>query len=453
MYAVLDIEATGGKKGEEDIIEIAIYRFDGRKIIDQFISLVQPERKIDPFVRQLTGITPKMVKTAPKFHELAKRVVEITNNTILVGHNIDFDYRMLKQEFKKLGYMYYRETIDTVSLSELSFPLAESYSLGKLTKELGIPVSNRHRASGDALATLELFKLLLEKDTSKLILKRTEPLYQNKFSVYFKDLPNAIGVFYFLNSDKEVIYLARSTNISQSVRKLLTSKSSVSNKIRMNFESIDYEVTGNEMISWIKEINGNESLKPIFSRKKMNSHYGLYQKSYEEYKTLRIHRIKEVKTPPFLPIFNLKMGQKLLSLMTEEYDLCPKLNGFVPQNQKCLSYEVGECYGACEKVESPESYNARFDQFLGKLNIDNPGFVLTSKGREIGEYSFVLIENGNCIGYGYYNYHSQINSLKRIKERMTKIVQNETINSIIKGFLFTEKYESLIPLNQLKNLD
>ena len=75
MYAILDIEATGGKKGEEDIIEVAIYRFDGKKIVDQLISLVSPDRKIDAYVQKLTQITPKMVKSAPKFHEIAKRII------------------------------------------------------------------------------------------------------------------------------------------------------------------------------------------------------------------------------------------------------------------------------------------------------------------------------------------------------------------------------------------
>ena len=167
MYAVLDIEATGGKRGEEDIIEIAIYKFDGETVVDQMISLVSPDRKIDPYVQKLTQITDKMVRTAPKFHELAKRIIEITEGTILVGHNSDFDYRMLRQEFKKLGYTYYRETIDTVPLSEKYFPDATSYSLGRLSKELGIPVSDRHRAAGDARATIELFKLLLAKDSEK----------------------------------------------------------------------------------------------------------------------------------------------------------------------------------------------------------------------------------------------------------------------------------------------
>ena len=111
MYAILDIEATGGKLGEESIIEIAIYKFDGLEIVDQFISLVNPEKKIDQFVQKLTHITDKMVLTAPKFHEIAKRIVEITDDCILVGHNVMFDYRMLVQEFERLGYSYKKDWI------------------------------------------------------------------------------------------------------------------------------------------------------------------------------------------------------------------------------------------------------------------------------------------------------------------------------------------------------
>ena len=169
MYAILDIEATGGKLGEESIIEIAIYKFDGLEVVDQFISLVNPEKKIDQFVQKLTHITDKMVLTAPKFHEIAKRIVEITDDCILVGHNVMFDYRMLVQEFERLGYSYKKDWIDTFEYSEKLIPGLPSYSLGKLCASLGIVVTDRHRASGDARATISLFKMLLDKDSKKII--------------------------------------------------------------------------------------------------------------------------------------------------------------------------------------------------------------------------------------------------------------------------------------------
>ena len=171
MFSILDLETTGGKFNEEGITEIAIYKFDGINIVDQFISLLNPEISIQPYVKQLTGINNKMLLKAPKFYEVYKRVLEITDNTILVAHNASFDYRMLKIEFDRLGYNYKIPQLCTVNLSKKLIPAMDSYKLGNLVKSLGISISNRHRASGDALATVELFKILLVKDIDEEILK------------------------------------------------------------------------------------------------------------------------------------------------------------------------------------------------------------------------------------------------------------------------------------------
>lgn len=449
MYAVLDIEATGGKRGEEDIIEIAIYKFDGETVIDQMISLVSPDRKIDPYVQKLTQITDKMVKTAPKFYELAKRIIEITEGTILVGHNIEFDYRMLRQEFKKLGYTYYRETIDTVPLSEKYFPNATSYSLGKLSKELGIPVSDRHRAAGDARATVELFKLLLAKDSEKNISKFiVEPkLTSRRYFEYYKDLPNRIGVYYFLDKNNKVIYLSRIINISQGVRKLLTSKTNLANKIRMNFESIKYEITGSELVSRLKEINEIKQLKPKFNSKSLNYKYGLYLGEENGYKTLKIIPYDKTNAEPIFRFENLRVAKNLLSLIIEDFDLCPKLNEQSPKDKVCLSFKVNECFGACEGIESVESYNKRVDKLLEKIDIKNKSFLMIQPGRNRIEKAFVWVNKGRCQGYGYFDFHHQINSQKRLKERMINLENESIIESIIKGFLFSEKYIELISLD------
>lgn len=451
MYAILDIEATGGKKGEEDIIEVAIYRFDGKKITDQLISLVKPDRKIDAYVQKLTQITPKMVKTAPKFAELAKRIIEITDGAILVGHNVEFDYRMLKQEFKKFGYSYYRETIDTVPLSEKYFPEAASYSLGKLTKELGIPISDRHRAAGDARATLELFKLLLDKDYQKNIVKKENKKNEStstKFLSYYEDLPNSIGIYYIFDKDKNVIFLSRAINIALNVRKLLLGKSNLSNKIRMGIDSIKYQVTGNELISWIKENHEIKRLKPKLNEvnRKIEFPYGLYIVKKNGYKALVIQRLRKSEHDEIFKLTSLSIGNKLLSLITEEFELCPKLNE-ISKTEKCLSYEVGECFGACERIEPVDEYNARVEQFLDKIRLEGKSFLIIGNGRDIGENSFVWVENGETLGYGYYELNHQIKGLKRIKERMIPIENDSDIDHMIKGFLFTEKYKDLIYLN------
>ncbi len=167
MYAILDIETTGGKFNEEGITEIAIYKFDEHRVIDSFVSLVNPEKSIQPFVVNLTGITSAMVENAPKFYEIAKRIIEITDNCVIVAHNAVFDYRILRTEYRRLGYEFNSKTLCTVELAKVLLPEEQSHSLGKLVRSLGIATPDRHRASGDALATLSLFRILLEKDIDK----------------------------------------------------------------------------------------------------------------------------------------------------------------------------------------------------------------------------------------------------------------------------------------------
>ena len=168
-FAVIDIECTGGKFGEERIIDVAVFILESGEVIDQFSSLVNPETGIDPYVTKLTGITNKMVRTAPKFYELAKRIIKITEDCTFVAHNIGFDYRVFQQEFDALGFDYHRATLDTIPYAERIFPEWENYGLKTVSKELGLVNAARHRAEGDARLTLDLLKILLEKDRERLI--------------------------------------------------------------------------------------------------------------------------------------------------------------------------------------------------------------------------------------------------------------------------------------------
>ena len=168
IYTIIDIETTGGSPKKCKITEIAIYKHDGEKIIDKFITLVNPERNIPHFIVKLTGILNNMVVNAPRFFEIAKKIHEITDNCVFVAHNVKFDYNVIKSEFESLGFKYKRPNLCTVRSSKKIIPGHKSYSLGKLTESLGINLNDRHRASGDALATTKLFELLYKKDKEYL---------------------------------------------------------------------------------------------------------------------------------------------------------------------------------------------------------------------------------------------------------------------------------------------
>lgn len=270
MYAILDIETTGGKYNEEGITEIAIHLYDGHKVIDKFISLVNPEKDIQPFVVNLTGINNKMLRTAPKFHEIAKRIIEITEDAVLVAHNAQFDYRILRTEFRRLGYNYERKTICTVDLSKILIPEATSHSLGKLVRSLGIPVSDRHRANGDALATLKLFKLLLTKDSDKTILKgvvREETMGElspTQLEIV-ESMPSKTGVYYMHNKDGDIIFLGKSRNIKKRVNQHFTKEGQRARRIQKETKKVSYEITGSELIALLKEHEELRRNKPRFN--------------------------------------------------------------------------------------------------------------------------------------------------------------------------------------------
>jgi len=270
VYAILDIETTGGKFNEEGITEIAIYKFDGLKIIDQFISLINPERPIQDFVVKLTGITNKMLRNAPKFYEVAKRITEITTNCILVAHNTTFDYRVLRTEFDRLGYEFNRNTLCTVELSQKLILNQPSYSLGKLSRSLGIPISDRHRASGDASATVQLFKLLLEKDISKNIIQNSvkffdKRLQKQKLKTLIDKTPADLGLFFIHDDNGTVIYIGSGSNIKAELNNLFLKETKRALRIQDRATSITFEKSGNELFMRLKYAIELETLKPKYN--------------------------------------------------------------------------------------------------------------------------------------------------------------------------------------------
>lgn len=167
MYSIIDIETTGQASKTGKITEIAIYIHDGFQIVDSFSSLINPECYIPDFITRLTGIDNEMVRSAPRFYEVARKVVEMTTDTIFVAHNVSFDYKFIQEEFNRLGYDYQRKTMCTVRMGRKYLPGHRSYSLGKLCGELGISINGRHRAAGDALATVKLFEMIMARKALK----------------------------------------------------------------------------------------------------------------------------------------------------------------------------------------------------------------------------------------------------------------------------------------------
>ncbi len=282
VYSIIDIETTGGSRQGNKITEIAIINFDGEKVIDEFSSLINPEISIPFSITRLTGITNEMVANAPKFYEVAKKIVEMTKGHVFVAHNVFFDYNFIKHEFSELGFQYSAERLCTVRLSRKLLPGHASYSLGKLCKDLGIEITARHRALGDAKATVELLKLLLQRSESSLgphIYTKSISLPSNLEQKTYDSLPEKEGVYYFHNLKGELLYIGKSTNIKKRVtghfRPDLKRKKDIELKDRI--ADIQYQVTGHELTALLLEAHEIKTLRPLYNKalNRIRTPYGI----------------------------------------------------------------------------------------------------------------------------------------------------------------------------------
>ena len=446
MYAILDIETTGGQFNEEGITEIAIYKFDGHEIVDQFISLVNPEIPIQPFVAKLTGINNAMLRSAPKFFEIAKRIIEITSDCIIVAHNASFDYRILRTEFRRLGFDFKSKTLCTVELAQILLPEQTAYSLGKLVRALGIPMADRHRASGDALATVKLFSLLLDKDVEKQILTKSikaeiEKGISPKLYDIVERLPNKTGVYYIHREDGKLIYIGKSNNIKKRVNQHFTGTNTKSKKIQNEVFTVTCEETGSELIALLKESEEIKVNKPIYNRAQRKSifQWALYsEKDANGYLTLKIQK-SDGRKKEITSYASVQEAKNALFRITDQYKLCQKLNGLYATNDACFQYKINECDGACIGKISVEEYNKRVTNFIENTSFEHQNMIVIDKGRKINERSAILIENGIYKGYCFYDLNYQINNISVLKNILIPMQNNRDTRMIIQGFLRKNK--------------
>ncbi len=453
MYAIVDIETTGGKFNEEGITEIAIYRHDGHQIVDQFSSLVNPERPIQAFVASLTGINNNMLRQAPKFYEVAKRIVEITDNAILVAHNAQFDYRILRTEFTRLGYEFERRTICTVELSKKLLPGHSSYSLGKLTRALGIPISDRHRAQGDAQATVKLFQLLLDRDHEKNIVEasiRLDPKKQLEPNLLelIERAPSETGIYYLRNKEDKLIYIGKSKNIKKRLTQHFTGQDRKSKKLQLETVDVQVERTGNELVALLKESEEIKIHKPLYNRFLRRSIFR-YQLSHftdqQGYINLKIDPSDRRKNS-ITTFGTFAQAKSVLFKITEQYELCQKLNGLYQSKEACFSYGLNQCNGACIQKEAPETYNQRVQEFINKNIYQSSDLIIVDKGRYLEERSCILIENGAFKGIGYFDLNFQIQNPEVLKSIIRPMQDNRDAQHIIQSYLRRNKVLKIINL-------
>lgn len=440
MYAIVDIETTGGYAAANGIIEICIQIFDGEQVVEQFESLVNPGKSIPRYIEAFTGITNEMVEKAPGFDEIAAKVFTYLQGNIFVAHNVNFDYSFIKNHLDHHGYTFHAKKLCTVRLARHIFPGLPSYSLGRLCQSLDIELNNRHRAGGDASATVVLFKKLLGHDTSGMI--HTSLHRHSKEQVlpphvpknHFEVLPKNPGIYYFHDQKGKVVYVGKAKNIKTRVNSHFCNNADTRQKqnFMRHIHAITFQSTATELMAAILESTEIKRLWPPFntSQKRQEEVFGIFV--YEDqngYMRLAIEKKRKHLHPIYT--FHYKVdGHGVLRKLMKQFLLCPKLCFIQTDHEKCIGITEEHCHGACEKKELPTAYNQRVLQSIASLT-QRPSYVVIDKGISEQEQSCILVVQGSFFGMGYLPKNMTALSQKSIESYIKPYKDNSYIRTLL----------------------
>lgn len=440
MYAIVDIETTGGHAAANGITEISVYVHDGTKVVDHFTTLINPEKKIPLYITALTGISNAMVASAPLFSDVAAEIYSLLCDNIFVAHNVNFDHSFLRHHLKENGYDLNVKKLCTVRLSRKVFAGLPSYSLGNLCRSLGITIENRHRADGDARATVVLFDKLLQADVIghlDKMLKRTSSeqwLPVNLERSVIDKLPAGPGVYYFHNNKGKVIYVGKAINIKKRVSSHFTHNDP--EKKRQHFLRMVCNVTHTSCVSelhaLVLESTEIKRLWPKYnySQKQPVQKFALYV--FEDARGyLRLAIDKKKKNLPALYQFNLlHEGIVLLKRMVDEFQLNHRLCFLdkTPLGENDIAYD------------EPASYNEKVRTAIASLEKQLPTFAIVDEGLTAGEKLCLLVERGSFWGMGYLPGSQPMDDIYTLKERLDPHADNDFIRNSI--YSFADAYPS-----------
>ncbi len=449
MYCIVDIETTGNGIIGNKITEIAIFKFDGDEIVDEFTSLVNPECEIPAFITGLTGIDNDLVRNAPTLKEIAPRILSITENAIFVAHSVNFDYNVIKNELQGIGHSFVRKKLCTVRLSRSVFPGYRSYSLGKLCSALEIPLTDRHRARGDAHATVLLFHKIVRSPDSDQLIKRFLNARSQEATLppslprsQYDRLPNKTGIYFFKNVKGEIIYTGKAKNIKKRVLGHFYDKSEKEVQMCRETRSIDFELAGNELVAFLMESTAIKHHFPVYNRaqKYRVPQYGIF--NYEDRNGIMHLAFNKAKAIPqsLATFYNVTECREFLEGLCSDFGLCPKYCHLQEQVSHCTHFRVTSCDGICRGEETVVAYNKKVLKAIRFVENNKENFIIREQGRNSEEDAMVLVQDGQYRGYGFVPKEIDIRSMEDIMAYVH--LQKETIET-----------KRLVASYALKNLD
>jgi DNA polymerase-3 subunit epsilon len=441
IYTIIDVETTGASN---KLTEISIFKYDGTQVIDEYTALIDPGILIPDYITALTGIDNGMVANAPTFSDIANDILAFTQNCIFVAHNVNFDYNAIRNEFKAIGMDFNRTKLCTIRLARKLIPGYASYSLGKLCNALAINIVDRHRARGDAEATVILFEMLLNtKDAEQVFnefLKKSSKeatLPSHLPTSVFNNLPHTPGVYYFKNKKGNIIYVGKAKDIKKRVLSHFYSKTKKSLAMCRETADIDFALSGSELIALLMEDAAIKQHYPEYNQvaKRAPKMHAIF--SYTDRKGILHIAYNTLKaTPnPILTLHSITECRQQIEQLCSEFELCPKYCHLQDNVATCNHFKIHTCKGICKDEEAVVHYNQRVLHAIESLNTNKKDVVLKQKGRYEYEEAFIMIEKGTYLGYGFIDKTEQINTTEDLEPFLIRQQDNSDIQKIIRKVL------------------
>jgi len=378
-FCVLDVETTGLSPQYNNIIEVGIVRVKNLKIVEKYHSLINPGREIPAFITGFTGISNDDVYDAPFFDDIADDVIEFIGNDVVTGHNLPFDNSFLKREFKYCGREELKNpNLCTLRVAKRIFPLLKSKSLGAVSSFLKIKNSSYHRALGDAETTAKILIKMAKHVKKNLGFETLSELIniqyaaasridganlKSKILSEFDSLPDAPGVYYFLNSKGKIIYIGKAKSLRERVHSYFSQTAPrKAKKIVKSASKLKIELTNSELTALLKEAESIKTKNPRLNTqlKRYGNKYFLRVNTTHKFPDLEISNHFDFDGNDYFGLFGTKKkALSMFEMINKTFAIRECTDKDFAKNKRCFLADIDRCLAPCENKDT--------EKYLGEL--------------------------------------------------------------------------------------
>ena len=389
-FSVLDVETTGLSARNNRVIEIGIVKVKNLKIADKFTTLINPGCDIPYFITQFTGIGNSDVAYSPSFYDTAEEIEDFISNSIVSGHNLSFDEGFLRYEFIRNGFEPLSNlNVCTLKLSRKTFPSLKSKSLASVTAHLKIKNKDSHRALSDAEATAKILIKIIKKLSRENRIKTIQQLLEFESSTVASNqliklpkgvhdslysLPEAPGVYYFLNKKDEIIYIGKAKSLKDRVRSYFAATTvGKPKKIVKQAAKIKTEITNSELTALLLEAESIKLINPRHNRqlKKYGNKYFIRITKTNKFPKVEITTKFDFDGNDYFGLFiSRRKAEVVLDIIDKTFSLRECDEKEFKKGRKCFLADIERCTAPCIKDTNPEYFEEleKVYEFLSGTN-------------------------------------------------------------------------------------